>query len=131
MIDLTKKKLLTPTTCTRKGKPQGRAVTAAVASLLRWTAPAALLAASLTAQAGMDCTATLMATLNGQPAFKPVTWVITDNRSGDTVFTMQRHTGIAHIPCGDYTATVTLGDLTRSRVFRLIFTSDVIINMGN
>ena len=31
MIDLTKKKLLTPTTCTRKGKPQGRAVTAAVA----------------------------------------------------------------------------------------------------
>ena len=56
---------------------------------------------------------------------------ITDNRSGDTVFTMQRHTGIAHIPCGDYTATVTLGDLTRSRVFRLIFTSDVIINMGN
>ena len=132
MKQLNKYSLLQPVSRTQDPKPQPRRVTKAVAELLKWTAPA-LLAISINANAAADCKVTLIATIDNQPAMQPTRWVITDNRTGDVTFEMTRHSGVIHIPCGNYTATVTLGDIIRTRPFTLMPTliTTVTMNMGS
>lgn len=91
----------------------------------------ALLAASMTTQAADTCQINWMATINAQAAMQPVELIIRNAKTQEIVMQTTNHSGVYHLPCTQYTATATIGDLTRGRNINLITPSaDLIIEMG-
>lgn len=96
------------------------------AALIRKLAVPALLAASMTANA--DCKATLVATIGGQPAMKPVAWKV---YQGESLITSDNsHSSVHRLPCGEYRITATLGSTTTTRYATLSGPVTLVIELG-
>lgn len=107
-----------------------------VSSLLRYSIIApALIAASLSANADgyPECTTKIrwVATINNQVAMTPVQFILRDTATNAVVKQTTNHSGTYTLPCGKYTATATLGSITRGRdIIANTAAYDVIIEMG-
>lgn len=129
---ISKHKLLTPRS--RSTETPALKVTRALSLVIRvgLVAPA-LIAASMSANAAdaITCKLNWMATINAQAAMQPVELIIRDDKTNEIVKQTTNHSGVYHLPCTQYTATATIGDLTRGRSINLITPSaDLIIEMG-
>lgn len=125
MLKLTEKRAVYATHIERKISRHNKIVRKALATL----AVPALLAASLSANA--DCTVTWVATLDGQPAMQPVHLIIRDSQTNAVAKDMPQKSGVFDMPCGDYIATATMGDVVRTRGMTLRSSFDLVINMGS
>lgn len=67
----------------------------------------------------------LVATIKNGPAMTPVRWVVKE--SGDIVKTSRSHSLNFELDAGTYTATVTRGDIVRSRTFTVGSTGTVTV----
>ncbi|MEZ5450445.1 MAG: hypothetical protein R3E89_16235 [Thiolinea sp.] len=65
----------------------------------------------------------LMATVDGKPAFRPVTWQLSrvkpGNHGGKTVKVVHKHTAIVDLEPGQYLVSVTLDGVTHTRHVRI------------
>lgn len=100
--------------------------------LLTKLAVPALLAASMSANAAdATCQLNWMATINAQAAMQPVELIIRNAVTQEIVKQTTNHSGVYHHPCTQYTATATIGTLTRGRSISMITpTTTLVIEMG-
>ena len=77
------------------------------------------------------CKLEWLATIDGKQALQPVELIIRDPSDNAIVFRTLQWSGVFDLRCAEYTATATLGDLTRGRNINLVTpTHTLIIDLG-
>jgi hypothetical protein len=62
---------------------------------------------------------------------QPVHLIIRDSQTNAVAKDMPQKSGVFDMPCGDYIATATMGDVVRTRGMTLRSSFDLVINMGS